>query len=140
MVREFLAKDIKTIINLGQQINPNFTKLFKVENLPDNEVIFVYENNNEVIGFLHILINVDWIEILNVVVDEKHRGKGVASVLLDYLLSEVNIDTAKIILEVRESNTPAINLYKMFNFFVVNIRENYYGDENAIVMERSDSL
>ena len=140
MVRSYQNSDTPEIIALGKEINSNFTSLFNVESLPKNEQVIVYENNGQIMGFLHILINIDWIEILNLVVEENSRKQGIASVLLDYLLSDSSLDVSKILLEVRESNIPAINLYHKFNFFIINVRENYYGDENGIVMERSDSL
>ena len=55
--------------------------------------------------------------------------------LLDYLFDEIS---KPVILEVRESNIPAINLYKKFNFMEIARREKYYENENAIIMERSD--
>ena len=140
MVRDFEKKDIKAIINLGKKVNDDFTELFNVEDLPVNEAIFVYEEKNKIKGFIHILINLDWIEILNLVVDEKVRRQGIGSILMDYLLSNPDLNTSKILLEVKESNVAAIKLYKKFNYFVINIRENYYGHENAIIMERSMSL
>jgi len=139
MVRTYNKKDLSSITKLGKEIHHNFTNLFNVNKLPKNELIFVYEKNNEIIGFLHILINIDWIEILNIVVEEESRNEGIASILLDYLLSDSKLERSKILLEVRESNTPAINLYQKFNFFIINVRENYYGDENGVIMERSGS-
>jgi len=136
MVRSYEKEDIQTIITLGREINHNFAKLFSVENLPENEIIFVYEKNRQVIGFIHLLINLDYLEILNLIVAQEYRKQGIASVLLDYLLSDTALDVSRILLEVRESNVPAINLYKKFNFFVIHARKNYYGNENGIVMER----
>ena len=85
-------------------------------------------------GFLHIL-DLDKVEILNLVVDSQYRNQRIASLLLDYLFDEVS---KPVILEVRESNIPAINLYKKFNFMEIARREKYYENENAIIMERSD--
>jgi ribosomal-protein-alanine N-acetyltransferase len=86
------------------------------------------------LGFLHIL-DLDKVEILNLVVDSQYRNQRIASLLLDYLFDEVS---KPVILEVRESNIPAINLYKKFNFMEIARREKYYENENAIIMERSD--
>lgn len=41
-----------------------------------------------------------------------------------------------ITLEVRISNIIAINLYKKFGFKEVALRKYYYGDEDAILMEK----
>lgn len=134
MINKYKEEDIKDIIKLGSLVNKKFEKLFNINNLPDNEEILVYKENNQVIGFLHYLDNIDYIEFLNVAVHEEKRNKKIASLLVDYFLSQNN---KRIILEVRESNLPAIKLYQKFNFFIINIREKYYGNENAIIMERS---
>lgn len=134
MINKYKEEDIKDIIKLGSLVNKKFEKLFNINNLPDNEEILVYKENNKVIGFLHYLDNIDYIEFLNVAVHEEKRNKKIASLLVDYFLSQNN---KRIILEVRESNLPAIKLYQKFNFFIINIREKYYGNENAIIMERS---
>ena len=39
-------------------------------------------------------------------------------------------------LEVRESNISAIKLYEKVGFEEINRRKKYYGNEDAIIMER----
>ena len=51
--------------------------------------------------------------------------------MLEYLLINISKD---ITLEVRESNYPAINLYKKFGFTKLAIRKNYYKNEDALLM------
>ena len=55
---------------------------------------------------------------------------------MEYLI--INYNEYTILLEVRESNNIAINLYKKFNFREICIRENYYKFpvENAIIMKK----
>lgn len=134
MVNKYTKEDIKFIEELGIEINPKFKELFHINNLPNLEEIYVYKDNDQLLGFLHIL-NLDKVEILNIVVNEKYRNSSIASILIDYLLSEID---KPIILEVKESNIAAINLYKKFNFFEISRRERYYGNEDAIIMERSN--
>lgn len=134
MVSKFSKNDIPKIENLGLLINPKFKELFHLDNLNKNEGIFVFKKDNLVLGFLHIL-NLDKTEILNLVVHPSSRREGISSVLLDYLFNEINKNT---ILEVRESNKDAINLYHNFNFREIARRKNYYGNEDAIIMERSN--
>ncbi len=134
MVSKYTKEDIKFIEELGIEINPKFKELFHINNLPNLEEIYVYKDNDQLLGFLHIL-NLDKVEILNIVVNEKYRNSSIASILIDYLLSEID---KPIILEVKESNIAAINLYKKFNFFEISRRERYYGNEDAIIMERSN--
>ncbi|MDD4796008.1 MAG: GNAT family N-acetyltransferase [Bacilli bacterium] len=136
MVSKFSKEDIPEIENLGLIINPKFKELFHLDNLNHNEEIYVLKKDNVVLGFLHTL-NLDKIEILNLVVHPEHRREGISSLLLDYLFSEINKNT---ILEVRENNIEAINLYRNFNFKEISRRKKYYENEDAIIMERSNNL
>ena len=43
----------------------------------------------------------------------------------------------QLFLEVRVDNLPAINLYNKLGFREINRRKNYYGDVDALVMERN---
>lgn len=135
MVSKFSKENIIEIEELGLLINPKFKELFHIGNLSKLEEIYVYKEENIVLGFLHVLNNIDNIEIINIVTKEENRNNHIATYLLDFLLSEIDKPN---ILEVRESNIPAIKLYNKFNFFEISRRENYYGTEDAIIMERSN--
>jgi len=139
MISKIDISDIESVISLGKEIDKKFDKLYDIKNLPENETIYVYKDNDEVIGFLHILKTLDFIDILNLVVREESRKEGIASLLIDYLLSNKDLPP-KIMLEVRESNKAAIMLYNKFNFEVVNVRKKYYGNDNALIMERKTNL
>lgn len=72
-----------------------------------------------------------------VMVEEKMRGRGIASALLESLLAEgrKNGITA-FTLEVRVSNLPAIGLYEKFGFRTEGIRPGFYEKpvEDAAIM------
>jgi ribosomal-protein-alanine N-acetyltransferase len=72
-------------------------------------------------------------EILNLAVDPASRRKGIARALLSYELSS---HKGEWYLEVRASNTEALNLYESIHFKRVAVRSNYYNSpqESAIVM------
>jgi ribosomal-protein-alanine N-acetyltransferase len=64
---------------------------------------------------------------------------GIAQKLMDSMYSfmkEKNV--ARLLLEVRESNEPAKNLYIKNGFSPIAVRKNYYTKptENAVVMEK----
>lgn len=65
------------------------------------------------------------------------RGCGIGQKIFAELINFCKSRGAKfMILEVRTSNLPAINLYKKFDFDCVGVAENYYLDgESAFVME-----
>lgn len=78
-------------------------------------------------------------ELQNIAVSPLARRKGVASALLRALIDQCErIACDRIMLEVREQNTAARNLYRAFGFFEVGIRKNYYTNpkENAVLMDR----
>ena len=69
---------------------------------------------NQVIGFLSVWIIIDEITITNISIHNDYRGLGLSNYLMEYLI--INYNEYTILLEVRESNNIAINLYKKFNF------------------------
>ena len=79
-------------------------------------------------------------EVLNVAVDPKFRGRGLAGRLLDAALIEMSargVRTA--FLEVRESNSAARALYDSRGFIEIGRRSKYYRRpvEDALVLRRS---
>lgn len=76
-------------------------------------------------------------EITNVAVDVRYRGKGIAKALLTRLLQKGNeLGISAYTLEVRVSNTAAINLYKNFGFKAEGVRKKFYQKpcEDAVIM------
>jgi ribosomal-protein-alanine N-acetyltransferase len=72
-------------------------------------------------------------EILNLAVDPAHRKKGIARALM---ADELRCHQGEWFLEVRASNTEALNLYESLHFKRVAVRNHYYNSpaESAIVM------
>lgn len=137
MVSNFNNDDIIFINELGSKLNPKFESLFHIDNLNSNERIYVYKENDQVLGFIHIAVNYEVVDLLNIVVREDSRNKGIGTILMDYMITELPKGVTRILLEVNESNMEAIDLYNKFNFEVISIRKNYYGDKNALIMERN---
>ncbi len=76
-------------------------------------------------------------EITNVAVDEKFRRRGVAKKLLEILFEEAKERSLyDVMLEVRQSNAPAIALYTSMGFQKEGIRKNFYEKptEDAVIM------
>ena len=136
MVSNFIIEDIEKINELGTKLNPKFKELFHIDKLNSNEKIYVYKEDNQILGFIHISINFEIVDLLNIIVDEKYRNKGIAKLLMDYMITDLPNNAMRILLEVNEKNIEAIKLYNRFNFEVINERKNYYGSDNALIMER----
>ena len=102
------------------------------ENNPFAKFLVLIEEN-KLIGYLYYSDIYDRIEINQFEVKEEFRTKGNG----DLLLKELIKSNKDITLEVRESNVPAISLYKKNNFKEVSKRKNYYNGEDGILMERT---
>ena len=105
---------------------------------PDNIFLSCKSTESgEVIAYVGIYISLDEGNITNVAVDERYRRLGIAKKLLEEIEKiAVKTDVKTLYLEVRESNLPAISLYKKCDFREVGIRKNYYEKpiENAYIM------
>lgn len=135
MISKLTKEEVQEVIQLGTMLNPNFSKLFHIENLNSNETIYIYKENNINKGFIHIQNGIDIIDLLNIIVKPEFQNQGIGSILLKYIID--NKQDKKIMLEVRSKNINAIKLYKKYDFKIINIRKNYYKDDNAIIMERN---
>ena len=137
MIKDLQINDLDRFVYLGNLIKKGFEKTYiLVDILKDiNSELKGYYINEVLVGFIHIIKSVDSIDVINIVVDNDCRRKGIASKLIEYILLE-NDNKYDYFLEVRESNEAAINLYKKYNFEIVNIRKKYYGNENALLMKR----
>lgn len=135
MISKLTKEEVQEVIQLGTMLNPNFSKLFHIENLNSNETIYIYKENNINKGFIHIQNGIDIIDLLNIIVKPEFQNQGIGSILLKYIID--NKQDKKIMLEVRSKNINAIKLYQKYDFKIINIRKNYYKDDNAIIMERN---
>lgn len=135
MISKLTKEEVQEVIQLGTMLNPNFSKLFHIENLNPNETIYIFKENNINKGFIHIQNGLDIIDLLNIIVKPEYQNQGIGSVLLKYIID--NKEDKKIMLEVRSKNINAIKLYQKYDFKIINIRKNYYKDDDAIIMERN---
>ena len=133
MINNCTINDINRINELGNLINSNFSKVNKIEEIINNKNIIGYYLDNNLIGFIITEQSYEILDILYIVVDPLYRKKGIASLLMEHIINNKTYD--KIMLEVRCDNNSAIKLYKKFNFKIINIRENYYNNMDAYVME-----
>ena len=86
-------------------------------------------------GYANIYTVLDEMDIVRVAVLPEYRRQGIAAEILKTVLAE---QQGTVYLDVRESNHPAISLYKSLGFVDTGVRKNYYTNptENAILMMR----
>ncbi len=96
----------------------------------------IVRKNGRVIGYLIGYMTGPEIHIANVAVSPRFRRQGVAKQLLFDVLGNTDIGCTYAILDVRESNDPAIRLYRSLGFRMIGRRPRYYRHpvEDALVM------
>ena len=98
----------------------------------------IAQEDGRTLGYYLCYSVLDECEIARIAVDQKVRRKGIGQSLFSHLLQicrEKNI--IRILLDVRESNLPAISFYEKNGFVRDGIRKDYYRGthpENAILM------
>lgn len=88
------------------------------------------------VGFLECSLVLDEAELYEIAIAKEYQGKSYSKLLMKFFLAyceSKNIRT--IFLEVNRINTKAISLYHRFGFIEYAVRENYYGDNDAILMK-----
>ncbi|MCJ7595358.1 MAG: ribosomal protein S18-alanine N-acetyltransferase [Desulfobacterales bacterium] len=99
--------------------------------------LWVLTANKAVAGYICFWIFDAEIQLINVAVHPKARGRGYAEHLLNRMIeSGLSKGIHQVWLEVRLSNVAAQGLYRKLGFEEVGRRPRYYGDtdEDAIVM------
>lgn len=140
MTIESLAKDdVDEVIELAKERNllHSLDKevLLKASR---NETYRVYvAKDKDIIGYVLIVLEGEEAEIDSVAVRKNFEGKGIGSSLIEYSLKKLKETGVKrVLLEVKKTNTRAINLYAKFGFKPYRIRKGYYDGVDAICMDR----
>ncbi|WP_319759828.1 ribosomal protein S18-alanine N-acetyltransferase [Maridesulfovibrio sp.] len=97
-----------------------------------------YEERGMLIGYLAYSIVLDEMEVLNLGVHPRFRRMGIGRALMLELLHKCReMNVIRGLLDVKESNNPAIGLYKSLGFKQVGVRKNYYPDtrEDALLYD-----
>ena len=134
-VRTFTSADVDAVTAIFTDIPDGWSKNALAESL-DNESIksFVLEDENSVVAFASYLV-ADDAELVFIVTDKTKLRKGYGKYLLGETLDILNLPC---VLEVRESNIPAIKLYESFGFELLGKRKNFYSNptEAALIYKR----
>lgn len=101
------------------------------------EVLCERRRHATVLGFCCLRQLYDELHILQIAIHPDARRQGHGATLLSQSLSLAQRQGCRsLVLEVRRSNRPAINLYEKHGFQQVGLRKAYYADngEDAVVM------
>jgi len=135
MINKLSIEYIGDYERLGYKLNENFSYLFNLKDVLEKpyNYIYGYFEKDRLVGFIHIVLLVDEADIINIVVDDFYRRKGIATKLINYVTKRFDLKALN--LEVRESND-AINFYLKNGFEIVRTIPKYYKDEDAKFMKK----
>ena len=150
-LRPFKPSDLEGVIQINRESLPeNYTALFFMnlyKRFP--ETFIVAEVNREIVGYIMCRIETGIPvfkllgitkkgHVISIAVLPNHQQKGIGYALMrEATQAMVNYKAKECYLEVRESNIPAVGLYKKLGFEIARTLRNYYADgENAFVMAK----
>lgn len=91
----------------------------------------VIERDNELVGYGGMWAVIDEAHVTNIAIRKQYQGRHLGEQLLLRLQQAArNAGISRMTLEVRVSNTVALNLYKKLGFYTVGTRKKYYTDNN----------
>lgn len=101
---------------------------------------YVALHGDTVVGYAGMYITFGEGNVTNIAVSYRWRRLGAASRLIDSLARHEGVD--RLLLEVRESNLPAITLYKSCGFVIDGTRRDFYSNprEDAFLMSLDTGL
>ncbi len=116
----------KILILEDQVFGKNLSDIYEVNR---NLNFLVFTRHGMFLGYIAYMINEgNNIEIFNLATNINSQNKGIMTRLLSTLMVD------DIYLEVRETNTQAVNLYNKLGFEVYDKVDNYYGNAAALKM------
>jgi ribosomal-protein-alanine N-acetyltransferase len=99
----------------------------------------VLDRGGEIIGYAVMSVAAGEAHLLNICLMQDFQRQGIGRRLLEHLMARARAFRAdRIFLEVRPSNSGALNLYHAMGFEVLGVRRDYYkaedGKEDAVVL------
>jgi ribosomal-protein-alanine N-acetyltransferase len=148
-LRQFKPSDLDGVVRINRECLPeNYTDLFFInlfKRFP--ETFIVAEVDGEIVGYIMCRIETGIPSfkvlgiakkghVISIAVLPNHHRKGIGYQLMqEATQAMVNYKAKECYLEVRESNIPAVNLYKKLGFETTRAIRNYYADgEDAFLM------
>lgn len=141
VIRKMSADDIAAVAEIEKSCfsSPWTEKGLRSELTNSQAEFFILESEGDVAAYMGMHIILDECYIANVAVSPAHRRKGFGSKLVENALSVAKEKGCSFItLEVRVSNSPAIELYSGCGFKKLGERKDFYSSptENALIMTR----
>ena len=143
MIRRFSFSDMDRIMNIERQSFPkspyNWTTFINLHYLyPETFWVYVETNQNQKEGQIwgYIIFSQDG-HIISIAIHSQRRRRGIGKELLEKAINDYHIKRAWA--EVRKSNKGAQAFYHHMGFQIVGEIPNYYGNEDALIVQWTHS-
>lgn len=140
--RIMCPQDVEQVMAIEQRAYPfPWTSKIFIDCIQAGYHCWVLERNQVMVGYVVFINAVGECHLLNICIDPALQGQGLGRKLLQQVLEAVRMDRVKcVFLEVRPSNTRAVQLYVSEGFNEVGVRQKYYptknGREDAIIFAK----
>jgi [ribosomal protein S18]-alanine N-acetyltransferase len=138
--RDMTLEDVAAIHALEQRLFPADAwplEMFLAElSQPETRRYMVAESGGEIVGYAGLMCIEPIADVQTIAVVPEFEGRGIGSTLLTRLIDEARRrGAADVLLEVREDNPRAQQLYVRFGFEQIHVRRKYYRDGvDALIM------
>ena len=134
-INESFLDEIETIEN-DSFLEPWSKEAYQKEITNPLATYLVITVENQVVAYGGFWKVLDEADINNIAVKKEYRGMGFGKMLMNALIEEAKKQSIRAMtLEVRVTNTPAINLYKNLGFKEAGVRKKYYSNfDDALIM------
>ena len=139
ILRKGTKSDLKNVLEIEIMAykNPYWSQnmIFEVLANKTDKRLWIYEVDNDVVGFIIDMRHKNEISLLNIAIHKYLQGVGHGLKMLKKYIKSLPGECS-IYLEVNKNNIKALNMYTKLNFEKVSIRKSYYTDgSDAINMQ-----
>jgi ribosomal-protein-alanine N-acetyltransferase len=132
--------DLQEVLDLEQTVYPHPWSMANfVDSLASGyEAWVLRDTDNELMGYFLLMAIVDEAHLLNVAVSAERQGQGLGRFLLNQAVACARgLGMESVLLEVRPSNTRALEIYQRYGFQIIGRRKGYYPAANQ---QREDAI
>jgi ribosomal-protein-alanine N-acetyltransferase len=132
--------DLVDVLALEQSVYPHPWSMANfVDSLNSNyEAWVLRDQSGHLLGYFLLMAIVDEAHLLNVAVSAEQHGQGLGRLLLNQAVACARgLGMASVLLEVRPSNTRALQIYERYGFQHIGRRKGYYPAANQ---QREDAI
>jgi len=137
------ARDFDEIMRIENVVYPfPWTRGNFADSLVAGYSAWVCRVGGELVGYVVVMLALDEAHLLNISVARNRQGMGFGARLLRHAMQIARqLGAERLLLEVRPSNSAALDLYRHFGFVRIGLRKAYYpapeGREDALVLQSS---